>query len=245
MRSSRGETDAGGSGNMTGGSDNMKRENRTRLPAPSAFTLIELLIVVAIIAILAAIAVPNFLEAQVRSKVARVKADMRSLGTALEAYAIDYNNVPDMAGVQWMGDLAILSTPVAYITTTSAPDPFWPNVESPYYPQAGSARVGWKPTFRYFPYNGWWANDYMHRTWQPKGAIMVSFGPALVETALEHYPYYCRFPEEWPGGGVQLYYGVVIPQLPDTLYDPTNGTRSRGGLGRTAGELPGPQVLGG
>jgi prepilin-type N-terminal cleavage/methylation domain-containing protein len=47
-----------------------------------AFTLIELLIVVAIIAILAAIAVPNFLEAQVRAKVAATKADIRSLALA-------------------------------------------------------------------------------------------------------------------------------------------------------------------
>ena len=49
-----------------------------------AFTLIELLIVVAIIAILAAIAVPNFLEAQIRAKVSRAKADMRTLATGLE-----------------------------------------------------------------------------------------------------------------------------------------------------------------
>jgi prepilin-type N-terminal cleavage/methylation domain-containing protein len=58
------------------------------------FTLIELLIVVAIIAILAAIAVPNFLEAQVRAKVARVKADMRSIATAIEAYSVDTNQYP-------------------------------------------------------------------------------------------------------------------------------------------------------
>ena len=58
------------------------------------FTLIELLIVVAIIAILAAIAVPNFLEAQVRSKVSRVKADIRSLATAVESYYVDNNSYP-------------------------------------------------------------------------------------------------------------------------------------------------------
>ena len=56
-----------------------------------AFTLIELLIVVAIIAILAAIAVPNFLEAQVRAKVSRVKSDMRAVATALESYHVDNN----------------------------------------------------------------------------------------------------------------------------------------------------------
>lgn len=63
-----------------------------------AFTLIELLIVVAIIAILAAIAVPNFLEAQVRSKVSRVHSDMRTLATALEAYYVDENNYPGISG---------------------------------------------------------------------------------------------------------------------------------------------------
>lgn len=59
-----------------------------------AFTLIELLIVVAIIAILAAIAVPNFLEAQTRAKVARVQADMRTMHTAVETYRVDNNKVP-------------------------------------------------------------------------------------------------------------------------------------------------------
>ncbi len=63
-------------------------------PHGRAFTLIELLIVVAIIGILAAIAVPNFLNAQVRAKVSRTLADFRSLGTALESYYIDYQDFP-------------------------------------------------------------------------------------------------------------------------------------------------------
>lgn len=58
-------------------------------------------IVVAIIAILAAIAVPNFLEAQIRSKVSRCKADMRSVATALEAYQVDTNHYPTFHYTQY------------------------------------------------------------------------------------------------------------------------------------------------
>lgn len=58
------------------------------------FTLIELLIVVAIIGIIAAIAVPSLLSAIQRSKQKRTMADMRSLGTALETYQVDFNCYP-------------------------------------------------------------------------------------------------------------------------------------------------------
>lgn len=102
----------------------------------SGFTLIELLIVVAIIAILAAIAVPNFLEAQTRAKVSRARADMRTMVTALESYAVDHNSYPpDLALtilVRGDGEFGTsegflppnISTPISYLTTSRLPDPF-------------------------------------------------------------------------------------------------------------------------
>ena len=58
------------------------------------FTLIELLIVVAIIGIIAAIAIPNLLNAADRGRQKRTMADLRSIGTACESYAIDNNRYP-------------------------------------------------------------------------------------------------------------------------------------------------------
>ena len=56
--------------------------------------MIELLIVVAIIGIIAAIAIPNLLNAIDRGKQKRTMADLRSMGTAIEEYSIDNNFYP-------------------------------------------------------------------------------------------------------------------------------------------------------
>lgn len=90
------------------------------------FTLIELLIVVAIIGILAAIAIPNFLEAQVRAKVARTKADMRTVATAIEMYRVDSNHYPPPYHMYINGrdSWAVLSTPIAYLSAARTYDPF-------------------------------------------------------------------------------------------------------------------------
>ncbi len=178
-----------------------------KLKPYKGFTLIELLIVVAIIAILAAIAVPNFLEAQTRSKVSRVKGDMRSLATAIESYAIDHNHYP----VKIDGDkypegyvryrLTGLTTPVAYITSLPG-DPFCTmNI-------GGGGREGDKPSFIYLlddyhPWNYYYNTDPNFRLCVPNANIkwiLISQGPTKEDTN----------------------YIIWIP------YDATNGTVSEG-----------------
>ena len=98
------------------------------------FTLIELLIVIAIILILISIALPNFLEAQTRAKVANAKGEMRTLMTATEMYKNDYHGIEPRANntgpyptkvdannpySSWWGFTSyLLTTPNKYLTTT-------------------------------------------------------------------------------------------------------------------------------
>ncbi len=64
----------------------MFRKLQTR---QSAFTLVEIMIVVAIIALLAAIAVPGFLRARKRSQAAKILNDLRMIDSAIDQYAIE------------------------------------------------------------------------------------------------------------------------------------------------------------
>lgn len=203
--------------------------------AKHAFTLIELLIVVAIIAILAAIAVPNFLEAQVRSKVSRVAADQRSLMTAIESYRIDNNrynpsqfardptkvlagggNAPVHPYIQ---RLVWVTTPIAYMTSIPN-DPFAPEVNPGTGPHAEVNKahpvyVYWDDTFidirKNSPVGAVQFRD-MPQEYERRGSVvLVSFGPDRGFEAAKN------FSAAWP------------------IYDPTNGTISDGDIFRFSG----------
>jgi prepilin-type N-terminal cleavage/methylation domain-containing protein len=61
----------------------------------SGFTLVEIMIVVAIIALLAAIAVPGFLRARKRSQASKILNDLRMISGAIDQYAIENNKKSD------------------------------------------------------------------------------------------------------------------------------------------------------
>lgn len=92
------------------------QQDKTRR-AKRGFTLVELLVVVAIISLLTAIALPNFLNAQTRAKVARAKADMSTIADALEIYHADHNTYPQAAAILPAKRLLPLTTPVGYLSS--------------------------------------------------------------------------------------------------------------------------------
>ncbi len=93
------------------------------------FTLIELLIVIAIILILIAIALPNFMEARTRALVTKIKAEHKSLYTALESYWQIFRKYPptyhqrieiykepaNVINITVRWGLRLLTTPVAFL----------------------------------------------------------------------------------------------------------------------------------
>jgi type IV pilus assembly protein PilA len=90
----------------------------------SGFSLIELMIVVAVVGILAAIAIPNYLRFQMRSQAGEGKINVSSIKTAELGYFAEYGT---------------------YIECTASPAATPPGAKTPWVDNGGFGRVGWAP----------------------------------------------------------------------------------------------------
>jgi len=81
------------------------KEDRMKLKRTEGFTLIELMIVVAIIGILAVIAIPNFLKFQCKSKQSEAKTNLSGIFTAEKTFFGEYNTfTTDLIAMGWHPD---------------------------------------------------------------------------------------------------------------------------------------------
>ena len=84
----------------------MNKPLHSRGSRKRGFTLIELMIVVAIIGILATIGIPTFLRFQLKSKVAEVKSNIAAINTTQEVYFSEWGRyvsaLPPGSGRGWL-----------------------------------------------------------------------------------------------------------------------------------------------
>jgi type II secretory pathway pseudopilin PulG len=225
-----------------------------------AFTLIELLLVVGIIALLAAMAIPHVLEAQTRAKVARVKAEFAGISTAIEAYWVDYGALPPYAflhtgasgsaspEIRELRAFKPLTTPLSYVSggITAFLDPFMQG-RTVYYGVGYAIGLPLLPVDPGRPYyqlafgSPLGAGEGMvHRnsgfqldphSVRRVGYFMTSVGPdGLHDTSISLWG--ATDPPEWQHS--------TATGRPEAfyLYDPSNGTTSVGDLMRVGGEAP-------
>ena len=198
-----------------------------------AFTLIELLIVVAIISILAAIAVPNFVEAQTRAKVSKSVAHMRTIANAIEIYRTDYHDFPIIASQPQIDNLQFPYFLVGWLMVS--------NSSGIHIGSRLTTPVEYLGSVPFDPFNSYLLDSFfgMNNAYsKSEWSVIMTGVPKQYRSLVNHQPVgllgrsqgYTYFFEScgpnltWESQGINTFYGGVGP------YNPTNGTVSAGNI---------------
>ena len=220
-----------------------------------AFTLIELVVAVAIILILGTIATLHLQEAQTRAKISSTKGRMKTLSGAIEIYRVDYGHYPlprlnppdDPFGIVSSSALTGLTTPLSYVGPEAfrdsfgslkiqiagsslgislAGDPF--GLPVPGFNSDRSLLYIYYPHFSYLLAQSGFLKEAYN---------VISVGPDLKDSFILYLPFPNLFPENAAEFGMTSVW--------DTIYDPTNGAISGGDLAHFGGDLPLAGLVGG
>ncbi len=179
-------------------------------PQKKGFTLLELMTVATLIGILTAIAVPNFLNATYRARIARSQAEIEGIVWALEMYSIDCDAYPlnEKSGTSNVGDLVPLTQPIPYLS--SIPEDIFLSPTRPGSKEYIETERNGNP---YYAYVNFLQTDGQRRPLRPYGQngtanyTVYGFGPAFTRGC--------------------------DPMIPPSfiLYTPSNGMISQGVIG--------------
>jgi prepilin-type N-terminal cleavage/methylation domain-containing protein len=203
----------------------------------SGFTLIELLIVIAIILILIGIALPNFLEAQNRAKVVRVRGEFKSIDTAMVAYrqinphypvTEPTGKSPFVRKSYWPSGPRIrfayeLTTPIKFLSTVNFIDPFIGNWAQ------SDQHNDREYSYYYLNYETFSLHrPTTHNTFD--AWCLCSWALDRVDSGCSWFP---QLVVNSKKAGVAIDYGALV-----VFYSPTNGTNSRGDIAKYGGWVP-------
>jgi len=211
----------------------------------SAFTLIELLIVLAIFGILTSIAIPNVVQMKTRATVAATKENISNLANASQLFAIDTGSFPSSSAYDSKIDLTVLTKKNRYISKIDYLDPFQrptlsDQIETTFIsPFLGNSPENQNHGFVYVNYQNFLSSDI------PKyhGIGIYSIGPDRNDSWLSLYPLPANSRDLIRRKMLQVYGDTALS--PITVYNPSNGIISEGDFGAFRGEFNGfvPQEL--
>jgi type II secretory pathway pseudopilin PulG len=201
-----------------------------------AFTFVELLIVVAALALMGAIFLGSFTRASLQSDVALAQSRMATLADALEAYKVDNGVYPacDRSGLvvrRTAGELEVLerlSTPIAYVADSLLPDPFpasFRRVSSTAAAQAAEAPTAVA--------GNEWLGSFIYQSWLDTNRSQTTVDSFVPTRLLPATAYALQ--SAGPSATMHNLGGILANDfLPDgpvlLMYDPTNGAVSAGGI---------------